>query len=55
MGDLEIINQHIDIRETIGYEALSDVELCDLPGVLHFLKIVNNYQRMVRIEKNKKK
>jgi len=51
MKDLDIIDEHIIIRETVGYEIISKVELCDLPPVLDFLKIVNNYLRMKRLEK----
>ena len=50
MKDLDIIDEHIIIRETVGYDLISKVELCDLPAMLHFLKIVNNYKRMTRIE-----
>lgn len=49
MKDLDIIVEHIIIRETVGYDLISKIEVCDLPSVLHFLKIVNNYQRMIRI------
>jgi hypothetical protein len=50
MNDIEIIDEHIIIRETIGYDGIKDVELWDLPAVLQFLKVVYNYQKMVAIE-----
>jgi len=51
MNDLEIIDQHTVIRETVGYEGIADIEVYDLPQVLDFLKIVYNYQRMNRLIK----
>ena len=50
MDALNIIDEHIIIRETIGYEEIKDVEVYDLPEVLKFLKIVYNYQKMVNLE-----
>ena len=41
----EIIDEHIIIRETIGYEALNDIPVADIPQVLSFLKIVFNYKK----------
>ena len=46
MNAIETINQHMIIRETIGYDAIKEVEVYDLPQVMDFLKIVYNYQRM---------
>ena len=53
MNPLDIVDEHIIIRETVGYDLISKIKLCDLPDVMHFLKIVNNYQRMIRIENAK--
>ena len=50
MDALNIIDEHIIIRETIGYEGIKDVEVYDLPEVLKFLKIVYNYQKMINLE-----
>ena len=50
MDALNIIDEHIIIRETIGYEGIKDVEVYDLSEVLKFLKIVYNYQKMVNLE-----
>jgi len=47
MNDLDIINEHIIIRETIGYEALNNFEVHDIPSVINFLTIVYNYQKMM--------
>ena len=53
MRDINIVDEHDIIRETVGYDGIKDVELWDLPEVLRFLKVVYNYQRMNRlIEKN---
>ena len=46
---LEIINQHDTIRETVGYEFISKVELYDLPSVMSFLEIVHNYMKMKKL------
>jgi hypothetical protein len=48
---LQTIDQHIVIRETIGYEGIANIEVYDLPQVLDFLQIVYNYQRMNRLIK----
>ena len=49
MDELQIINEHMVIRETIGYDAIKDIELHDLPKVIEFLQIVWNYQKMCKI------
>lgn len=49
MNALQTIDEHIIIRETVGYNGIKDVEVYDLPSVLEFLKIVYNYQRMNRL------
>ena len=46
MTSLDIIDEHILIRETVGYEILNQVDVMDVPEVLAFLKIVYNYNRM---------
>jgi hypothetical protein len=46
MSDIELIEEHLIIRETIGYDLIKEADPCDLPEVLKFLKIVNNYQKM---------
>ena len=46
MNDLEIIDQHNVIRETVGYRFISKLELHDIPQVLNFLRVVYNYSRM---------
>ena len=46
MNTLDLIEEHIIIRETVGYEVLSDIEIEDVPEVMKFLKIVYNYRRM---------
>ena len=49
MNALDIIDEHIIIRETIGYDKLKDIALEDLPSVLEFLKIIYNYQKMSQL------
>ena len=39
----EIVDEHIVIRETCGYDIISEIPISDLPNVLHFLKICHNY------------
>lgn len=49
MSDIDIIDEHTIIRETVGYDGIKDVDVIDLPEVLRFLKIVHNYQKMVKL------
>ncbi len=51
MDALDIIDQHLIIRETVGYDVLKDVAIEDMPTVMKFLKIVYSYNRMKRAEK----
>lgn len=56
MNDLELIDEHLIIRDTVGYEGIKDVDIIDIPEVMRFLRIVYNYQRMQRvIEKDNNK
>ena len=50
MTPLDLIDEHQIIRETVGYEFLNDIELCDIPEVMKFLKIVYNYKKIKLIE-----
>jgi hypothetical protein len=34
------MDEHLYIRETVGYDFIKDVELEDLPQLIYFLKIV---------------
>jgi hypothetical protein len=47
---IQLIEEHDIIRETVGYDVISKVDLVDLPAVMEFLNIVNNYNRMKRVE-----
>jgi hypothetical protein len=49
MDNLKTIEEHIVIRETIGYERLNDFDVMDIPEVLKFLKIMHNYIKMKQI------
>lgn len=53
MNHTDIIDQHLIIRETVGYEVLNEVPIQDMPKIMEFLKIVYNYNRMKRIEAEK--
>ena len=53
MTDIDIVDQHIIIRETIGYDGIKDVDIIDLPEVLRFLKIVHNYIKIKNIDNKK--
>jgi hypothetical protein len=55
MNALEIIDEHMIIRNTIGYDGIKDIEVYDLPDVLVFFKIVYNYMRMKSILDESKK
>ena len=43
---IPLVEEHIYIRETIGYDKLKDIDLQDIPEVLNFLHIVWNYCNM---------
>ena len=51
MNHIDIIDEHLIIRETVGYEVLNQVPIEDMPKVMEFLKIVYNYNRMKRVAK----
>ena len=53
MNALDIIDEHLAIRETVGYGVLSEVPIEDMPKVLEFLKIVYNYNRMRELDLQK--
>lgn len=50
MKDLDIIDHHLIIRDTVGYEIINRIQLSDIPKVMEFLTIAYNYQRMKRLE-----
>lgn len=50
--NLDSVIEHMVIRETIGYKEIEKIDIVDLPEVMSFLKIVWNYEKMVRLEKN---
>lgn len=52
MDNLDIIDHHDLIRETVGYNTIKEIDIFDLPYVMEFLKIVNNYQKMNRFIEN---
>ena len=50
MNTLDLIEEHIIVRETVGYEVLNNIEIEDIPEVIKFLKIIYNYKRMSNLE-----
>lgn len=52
MNELDIIENHDLIRETVGYNVIKEVYIFDLLSVMKFLKIVNNYQKMKHFVEN---
>jgi hypothetical protein len=46
MSVLQTIDEHLYIRETVGYDLIKEVPLEDMPTVINFLKIVFNYNKM---------
>lgn len=51
MNDLKIIEQHETIRETIGYDVIKTLDVCDIPEVVKFLKVVSNYNKIENLIK----
>jgi hypothetical protein len=54
MNKLQIIDEHIIIRETTGYSLIEKVDVLDLPEVIEFLQVVHNYLKMERLIKEHK-
>lgn len=50
MNTLDLIEEHIIVRETVGYEVLNNIEIEDIPEVIKFLKIIYNYKRMTNLK-----
>ena len=51
MKPLDLIDEHLIIRETVGYEFLNNVEFVDIPEIMGFLKIVYNYKKINNLTK----
>ena len=52
MKNLEIIDEHLIIRETVGYSILNKIDIEDIPEIINFLKIVFNYNKMKKLLDN---
>ena len=50
MKDYDIILHHELIRNTVGYDFISDIDLFDLPTVIDFLDIINYYECICKLE-----
>ena len=48
---LDLIDEHMVIRETVGYDFLNKVDVVDIPEVIKFLKVVFNYTKMDNLNK----
>ena len=56
MKDIDIVDEHTLIRDTVGYEMISKIDdVFDIPEVLKFLKIVDNYNKMTEALKKEEK
>lgn len=53
MDDLNIINNAIAIKETIGFKILDDIDEVDHPNVIRFAIIAYNYMKMKQIDDSK--
>ncbi len=51
MKDYETILHHELIRNTVGYDFISDIDLIDLPTVINFLEITLDYSKLDNIDK----
>ena len=49
MKDYEKILHHEIIRNTVGYDFISDLDLFDLPAVINFLEITLDYSKLDNI------
>ena len=47
----DLIDEHLIIRETVGYGFLNKVAIEDIPEVLKFLKLVFNYTKIKQLDK----
>ena len=51
MKDYETILHHEIIRNTVGYDFISDLDLLDLLEVINFLEITLDYSKLDNIDK----
>lgn len=49
-----LYDEHLIIRETVGYDLISEISYEDIPVVMNFLQIVFNYIKMDNIFKESK-
>ena len=49
---LDIVNEHVAIRKTTGYEILDKVSIVDMDQVIKFLIIATNYINMQEALRN---
>ena len=54
MNELQIINNSIAIKETIGFKILDEFEVVDIPNVIKFCNIVYNYLKMSEVNEREK-
>ena len=51
MNDLQIIDNSIAIKSTIGFTIFDELSVVDHPAIISFCKIVDNYCNMVKLDK----
>ena len=49
MNELDIINRHIEIEETLGYDILKGLGPISAIGVYQFARIIWNYKEMIKL------
>jgi len=49
MNELQIIDNSIAIKETIGFKFLDGIDVIDIPNVIKFCNIVYNYMKMSEV------
>lgn len=49
MDELNIINRHIEIEETLGYDVLKGLDPISVISVYQFALIIWNYKKMTKL------
>ena len=50
MNEINIVEHHTIIRETIGYDGLARIDVEDIPDVMKFLTIIHNYMKLKKLD-----
>jgi hypothetical protein len=46
MNELELLNRHTEVSETIGFDIFKDCEPIDIIGLYDFARVIWNYEKM---------